>query len=252
MRSPKGNGQLGKTTTDEQNSHRQLSEGIRTQANRPISQEPWARQDDISFPMVTASELLSTRGWKHYTYVQQSSTINMDPRVVYNGGLIFRWKSRPISHCPKLATDNRKAGKLFEPCVGIDKVSKILVLAPSFGRVQIQRIEDRLGYFRLVCRMERDTTLCHEGSRSSKFGENEDTVTLLLACHILEGHEIHSVAGRGEKANIGYRVQRGQFVEWHRAMHIQQRSALGCGWLVSTIPTFVARSYHVSRWSSRR
>lgn len=141
----------------------------------------------------------------------------------------FSMKVSPHFALPGSATDNKKAGKPFEPCVGIDKAPEILVPGLSFGRVQIQRVEDCLGHFRLVCRMERDTTIRHEGSRTSKFGENEDTMTLLLACHILEGHKIHSITGRGEKANIGYRVQRSQFVERNGAMHIQQWSALGGG-----------------------
>lgn len=72
-------------------------------------------------------------------------------------------------------------------------------------------------------------------------------MTLFLAGHILEGHEIHSIAGGGEKTNIGHRVQRGQFVEWNGPMHIQQRSALGGGWLVSILPIFAKRTYHASR-----
>ena len=143
----------------------------------------------------------------------------------------FSMKVSPHFALRRSATDNDKTGKPFEPCVGIDKASEILVFRLSFSRVQIQRIEDCLRHLCLVCRMERDTTIRHERSRAGKFGEYEDTMTLFLAGHILEGHEIHSIAGGGEKTNIGYRVQRSQFIEWNGAMHIQQRSALGGGWL---------------------
>lgn len=71
-------------------------------------------------------------------------------------------KVSPHFALPRSATDNRKAGKPYEPCVGIDKASQILVLGLSLGRVQIQRIEDCLGHFGRICRMERDTTIRHE------------------------------------------------------------------------------------------
>lgn len=190
--------------------------------------------------MVTASGLLLTDKGIEYHYTPCSAVL--DYQHESPGRLQrrdnFSMKVSPHFALPRLATDIRKAGKPFEPCVGIDKASKILVLCLSFGRVQIQRIEDCLGHFRLVCRMERNTTIRHEGSRAGKFGENEDTMTLLLAGDILEGHEVHSITSGGEKTNIGYRVQRGQFVEWNGAMHIQQRSALGSGWLVSMLPIF--------------
>lgn len=109
----------------------------------------------------------------------------------------FSMKVSPHFALLRSATDNNELGKPFEPCVGIDKASEILVFGLSLGRVQIQRIENCLRHLRLVRRMERDTTIRHERSRAGKFGENEDTMTLFLAGYILEGHEIHSIASGG-------------------------------------------------------
>jgi hypothetical protein len=60
------------------------------------AQDSWAKQDHNSFPMVTASGLLLTDK-KHLQglniaihHDQQSSTINMILRVVYNAGIVFR------------------------------------------------------------------------------------------------------------------------------------------------------------------
>lgn len=102
--SPKSDGRLGKMTTADSakqpSTTKQRKYGFKLR--NPIlnqvanTQDPWAKQDDNSFPMVTASGLLLTDK-KHLQglniaihHDQQSSTINMTPRVVYNAGIVFR------------------------------------------------------------------------------------------------------------------------------------------------------------------
>lgn len=88
------------TAADSACSHRRLSKeknGFKLR-NSILNQvkNPCAIQDDNSFPMVTAGGLLLTdkkdlQGLNiaiHHD--QQSSTINMTPRVVYNAEIVFR------------------------------------------------------------------------------------------------------------------------------------------------------------------
>lgn len=114
--------------------------------------------------MVAASGLFLTDKGIAYHYTSCSAVLHVqhDSPGRLQRRDNFSMKVSPHFALSRSATDNRKAGNPFEPCVGIDEASEILVLGFSFGRVQIQRIEDRLGHFRLICRMERDTTIRHE------------------------------------------------------------------------------------------
>lgn len=79
---------------------------------------------------------------------------------------------------------------------------------------------NRLRQLHCIRRMEINSRLVHKCGRAGEFGEDEHAVTLGLAGDVLEGDEVHAVAGGGEEAGICNGVHGCEFVEGDGAMHV--------------------------------
>jgi hypothetical protein len=71
-----------------------------------------------------------------------------------------------------------------------------------------------------------DQTSVQALGSTSKLGQDHDTVSLLLCCDVLVRHQVHTVAGRGNQADVGNGVQRDQLVEGDGLVHEVDRHEL--------------------------